>query len=104
MKKEGYAMIVRLLRMQVKIDRIDGASMLFEESVIPLCKSQKGYKGAFFLTDRKTGNCLPITMWESEEDMIATEENRFFQEQVVKFMNFFTSSPIREAYEVAVQD
>lgn len=97
-------MFARLLRMQTKIDRIDEASKLFEESVIPLCKTQKGYKGAYFLSDRKTGQSIPITLWESEEDMLANEQSRFFQEQLVKFMGFFTAPPIREAYEVIVQD
>lgn len=97
-------MFVRILRIQTKIDRIDEASKLFEESVIPLCKDKKGYKGAYFLTDRKTGNSIPLTMWESEEDMLATERSRFFQEQVIKFLSFFKTSPIREAYEVVFKD
>lgn len=97
-------MYTRVLIMKVETGRIDEASMLFEESVIPLCKDKKGYKGAYFLADRTTGKCNVITMWDSEEAMMATEKSRFFQEQVVKFMRFFTSNPIREAYEVVVKD
>ena len=97
-------MHVRLLIIQIEVDRIDEASMLFEESVIPLCKDKKGYKGANFLADRKTGKCIVTTLWESEEDMLATEKSRFFQEQVVKFIGFFTANPIREAYEVIIED
>ncbi len=97
-------MFARVLRIKIKIERIDEAAKLFEESVIPLLKNQKGYKGAYFLTDRKTGVNIPITLWESEEDMLATESSHFFQEQLVKFMTFFKAPPIREAYEVIVQD
>jgi len=97
-------MYVRLLIVQTEPKRIDEASMLFEESVIPLCKDKKGYKGANFLADRKTGKCIFITQWESEEDMLATEQSRFFQEQVVKFIGFFTKNPIRESYEVVFED
>ncbi len=97
-------MFARLLRIKTKIERIDEAAKLFEESVIPLLKNQKGYKGAYFLTDRKTGVSIPITLWENEEDMLATESSHFFQEQLVKFMSFFKAPPIREAYEVIVQD
>ena len=46
-------MFARLLRIQVSINRIDEAAKLFEDSVIPLCKGQQGYKGAYFLSDRK---------------------------------------------------
>lgn len=97
-------MFARLLIIQTEPKRIDEASMLFEESVIPLCKDKKGYKGANFLADRKTGKCIFFTQWEREEDMIATEQSRFFQEQVVKFLRFFTKNPIREAYEVILED
>ena len=97
-------MFARLLRIKTKIERIDEAAKLFEERVIPLCKNKKGYKGAYFLTDRKTGVSILITLWENEEDMLATESSHFFQEQLVKFMTFFKAPPIREAYEVVVQD
>ena len=97
-------MFARLLRIKIKIERIDEAAKLFEESVIPLLKNQKGYKGAYFLTDRKTGVSVAITLWENEEDMLATESSHFFQEQLVRFMTFFKAPPIREAYEVVVQD
>ncbi len=97
-------MFARLLRIKTKIERIDEAAKLFEESVIPLLKNQKGYKGTYFLTDRKTGVSIAITLWENEEDMLATESSHFFQEQLVRFMTFFKAPPIREAYEVVVQD
>jgi len=97
-------MFARLIRIKTKIERIDEAAKLFEVSVIPLLKNQKGYKGAYFLTDRKTGVSIPITLWENEEDMLATESSHFFQEQLIKFMTFFKAPPIRDAYEVIVQD
>ena len=97
-------MYARLLRFQTKIDKVNQASKIFKESVIPLCQKQDGYKGAFFLVDRETGDCIPVTLWETEEAMLATEHNRFFQEQLVKFMPLFTELPVREGYEVVVMD
>lgn len=96
-------MFARLLRMQIKPESIDEATKLFSGSVIPKCGSQKGFQGAIFLADRNSGRCIPITFWETEADALATEENRFFQEQLVKFMGFFTAPPIREGYEVVFQ-
>ena len=83
---------------------IDEASEQFRDGVIPKCQSQKGYKGAYFLADRRTGDCLPMTIWDTEEDMMATEKNRFFQEQLIKFMVFFKKPPVREAYEVVFEE
>jgi len=97
-------MFARLLRIYLKIDRIDEAKKLFEKKVVPACKKQKGFAGAYFMTDPKTGEGVAITFWESQEDMFATEQSHFFQEQVAKFLPFYTKAPIREAYEVAVRD
>jgi len=97
-------MHARMLRMQVRAERIDEATRLFAEEVVPGCRSQAGYRGAYFLVDRKIGECVPVTLWETEADMIATEENRFFQSQLQKFLGLFHHGLVREAYEVAVAD
>jgi hypothetical protein len=94
----------RVLRMHIKLDRVEQARKIFEESVIPLCKNQKGYLGSYFLADRESGTCIPITIWESEQDMLETERSAFFQEQIIKFMPFFKSPPTREGYEVIVSE
>ena len=93
-------MFARILRIQTNLERMDEAAKLFEENVIPKIKDTKGYVGAKYLADRKTGNCILLTFWETEEDLLETEHSRLFQEQLVKFMNFFITPPIREIYEV----
>jgi hypothetical protein len=97
-------MYARMLRMQVKPDRIDEAVRLFSEDVVPGCRSQAGYRGACFLVDRRVGECVPITLWETEADMMATEGNRFFQNQLMRFLGLFHHGLVREAYEVVVID
>lgn len=97
-------MHARLLRMQVRPERIDEAARLFAEDVVPGLQSQSGYRGAYFLVDRKLGECLPITLWETEAQMFATEENRFFQTQLMKFLGLFHHGLVREAYEAVVID
>ncbi|MBE3124738.1 MAG: antibiotic biosynthesis monooxygenase [Acidobacteria bacterium] len=97
-------MHARMLKMQVKPERIDEAARLFAEDIVPNCREQAGYRGAYFLVDRKLGECVPIMLWETEADMIATEENRFFQTQLVKFLGLFHHGLIREAYEIVVVD
>jgi len=93
-------MFARILRIQIHLERIDEAAKLFKEQVIPSIKTIKGHKGANFMADRKTGNCVIITMWETEEDLLETEHSRLFQEQLVKFMQYLITQPIREVYEV----
>ena len=96
-------MFARLTKAQIPIEKIDRFIKIYEESVVPAAKSQKGYKGIYLLVDRKTGKGVAIGLWKSEEDAIANEENRYYQEQVAKFITFYTIPPIREGYEVVVQ-
>ena len=93
-------MFARILRIQTHLDRIDEAAKLFKDQVIPSVKEIKGYRGSKYLADRKTGNCVLMTMWETEEDLLETEHSRLFQEQVVKFLQFFITPPVREVYEI----
>lgn len=97
-------MFARILRVQIKIEKIDDAAKLFRKEVVPLIKKQPGFKGTYFMTDPKTGEGAIITLWENEGAMLANEENGFFQEQVAKFVDFFAKPPIREAYEVVLKE
>jgi len=97
-------MFARILRSRLKTEKIDEAPRTFREGVLPLCREQRGFKEGYFLSDRKTGESIFITFWESREAMLATEQSRFFQEQVAKFIPFYIKPPVREAYEVALQE
>ncbi|MFZ2053531.1 MAG: antibiotic biosynthesis monooxygenase [Candidatus Aminicenantales bacterium] len=97
-------MFARILRSRLKIDKIDEASRTFREGVIPLCREQRGFKGGYILSDPKTGESVAITFWESREAMLANEQSHFFQEQVAKFIPFYAKPPVREAYEVTLQE
>jgi heme-degrading monooxygenase HmoA len=97
-------MFARLMIVPMKIDKLDEGRNIYAESIIPAAKSQKGYRGAYLLSDRKTGKAVSITLWDSEEDAIANEQSGYLQEQVSKLKEFFIAPPVREGYEVSVQD
>jgi len=96
-------MYARLTSMDIKVDRIDDGIRIYEKSVIPAAKLQKGFLGAYLLSDRKTGKALSLTFWKTEEHAMANERNRYYQEQLVKFLDLFKSQPIREGFEVSVK-
>src|SRR4030042_6224253 len=96
-------MYARLTEMNVKPDKIDEAIEIYRESVVPAAKSQKGFIAAYLLTDRPTGKGISITIWKTEGDALANERNRYYQEQLVKFIEFFQSPPIREGYEISAR-
>ncbi len=97
-------MYARILRSHFKPEKVDEAARMFEESVLPLCRQQPGFRGAFFMKDAGSGDSVVITLWEDQDAMLASERSRFFQEQVAKFVPFYREAPIRDAYEVLLRE
>jgi len=56
------------------------------------------------MSDQKKGECLCLSLWDTEEDLVANEKSLSYQEQLIKFLDLFTGDPIREGYEVVFQD
>ena len=96
-------MFARLTIVQVRTGNIDETIKTFDESIIPAAKSQKGYQGAYLLTDRQTGRCIAISFWDREGHAVANEQSGYYQAQLDKFTEFFTGPPVREGYEVSVR-
>lgn len=96
-------MFARLTIVQVKIDKMDETIKIYEDSVVSAAKLQKGFQGAYLLTDSHTGKGISCTLWDSEEDAVANEQSGYYQEQIAKFKDFFTAPPAQEGYEVSVQ-
>ena len=96
-------MYARMTCIHIKPDKVQEAVALYKKSVVPDAKKQRGFKGLLLLTDPQTGTGLSITLWASEKAALATEESRYYQEQLVKFMALYTSPPSRDGYEVSLQ-
>ena len=97
-------MFARITRFQTDIDKLEEGKRIFEESVIPVVKLKKGYRSGYLLADRKTGKCMSIAFWDSEEDAVADEQIGDYQERQDMGKHLFTAPPIREYYEVVAQD
>ncbi len=82
-----------------KRDEID---QVIRNAVLPSARQQQGYKGYLALFDPGTGKGMAIALWETEADLKASEA--IAQEQVAKATRLFTSTPVREVFEVLVQE
>ncbi|HAR36292.1 MAG TPA: hypothetical protein DCR87_05200 [Acidobacteria bacterium] len=96
-------MIARLTFIRVKPENVEEAARIYENSVIPETKLQKGFCGGYLLTDAASGKGIAITLWQSPEDLAASEENRYYQNQLIKFLDLFVMPPIKEEYTVFLQ-
>jgi heme-degrading monooxygenase HmoA len=99
----GGAMFVRMTTLTFRVERYDEGIRIFNESVIPAARAQKGFRGFYVLADRKSARCVTMTFWDDEASALANEENLYYQEQLVKFMPLFASAPVREGYEVVIE-
>lgn len=97
-------MFARLTTFQIKIDKIKEGTDIYNKSVVPLIKLQKGFKKTYLLVNNKTGDGVAVGLWETEADVLASEKNLFYQEQLIKFLGMLSDPTyIREGYEVKIE-
>ena len=96
-------MYVRMTTMTFLVEKYEEGVRIFDGSVVPAAKAQKGFRAAYLLGDRVGGRAVALTFWDDEASAVANEENRYYQEQLVKFLPHFTAPPVREGYEVLVE-
>lgn len=96
-------MFARVTTVQIRPDTVDEATRIYNDSVIAAAKGQQGYVNTYMLTDRASGRGMAVTLWQTLEDLQASESSGYYQEQVAKFAPFLTAQPVREVYEVGAQ-
>jgi predicted ester cyclase/heme-degrading monooxygenase HmoA len=108
----GYTMLpplnekifARVTITQMKPEKREEAIKIYKESLVPEAKKQKGFRSIMSLSDFKTGKGISISIWDSEADAVANEQNVYYKEQVGKFKDLYTAKPVREGYTVTVQE
>jgi heme-degrading monooxygenase HmoA len=90
-----------------KIETMDEAIRIVEESIVPAAKQQTGFKGFLTLLDRRGGKLLLLTIWETEAALKASESSGYYCEQLAKFAHLSQLSvtpPYRDIYELIIQE
>jgi heme-degrading monooxygenase HmoA len=67
-------MFARVSAFQGPPDQTVEGIRVAREQILPAARLQDGFKGIYLLFDRESGKSLSITLWETEEDMNASEE------------------------------
>jgi heme-degrading monooxygenase HmoA len=87
----------------VRPDQIDAAIHILRDLVYPVSKEQPGFRGAYFLVERAAGKVLSISLWETEDDLRASEAGGYLREQAAKIAPLLGTPHIVEHYEVAAK-
>ncbi len=82
-------------------ERIDDSIRSFKERSVPTAKQQPGFRGIYFLINRKSGKRLAISLWETEEALQAAQAiTRPIREDSLRATG--ASEAASETYEVVV--
>ena len=96
-------MFARVSTIQGKPQQVEDGIRQYREQIMSAVKKMAGFKGAYFLVDRKSGKEVSITLWNTEKNLQdsakAADQLRAQASQAVAA----SKSPIVEIYEVAVQ-
>ncbi len=66
-------MYARVNTFEGSTDRVDDGIRDIQERIVPWARDMQGCKGAIALVDRESGKTIGITLWESQEAMLASE-------------------------------
>jgi hypothetical protein len=88
---------------QVQLDKIDEATTVFRDSVVPAYQQLNGFGSALLLIDPATGRSLGISLWKSEADRTAVQTSGALQQQLAKFAAVLAAQPTMSTYDVKVQ-
>jgi heme-degrading monooxygenase HmoA len=94
-------MHARVILGKVKLEKQAEAIKIYHESVEPAAKEQKGFIRSDLLTDPDTNKFISITIWETEDDMIAGESSGYLEKQLNKIGPLFVGPPSIQHYVVS---
>lgn len=75
-------------------------------SVIPILRKQVGFRAGFILRSDEDGRpgALVVTLWDSLEDLKASEKNLFLYQAIARTLAFCESFPRIREHEVVVSE
>ena len=79
---------------------LEDTRKIWDESVVPASKEQKGFIASCLLVTEKRDEALALTLWGSKEDALAGERSSYYRDQVKKFAVFLAAPPDRKFYDV----
>jgi heme-degrading monooxygenase HmoA len=88
---------------QGKPQQVEDGIRQYREQVMSAVKKMAGFKGAYFLVDRKSGKEISITLWDTERNLQASSKAAD-QLRTQAAQTVAAAKPsIVEIYEVEVQ-
>jgi heme-degrading monooxygenase HmoA len=84
-------------------ERVEPAIREFQEGQLPLLEQQAGFQGVFVLVNRSQGRAAALTLWETEEQMKASDKIADQARDSAVATTRPAREPIVDRFEVVVQ-
>lgn len=95
-------MYSRIVNIKLKPGTVDEAIKIYENSVVPAAKKVEGYQGGYLLVDREKGTGISIAIYDTKENLEASDKSGYLQEQFRKFGEVFAAPPETSVFENAI--
>lgn len=98
-------MYARVTQFRIPPDKINEFVAAFQAAV-PHARQQKGYRALMALRSggRSAEDVRVISVWNSQEDLTASEQNFYLYQALAKCMTFSKGFPLMEGQEVLCGD
>ena len=96
-------MYARAINLQFHPGKIDEAIRLFQDSIAPIFKQQKGFQNGYLVGDRKTGKAVSFSLWASEADATVMDSSGAYQKWTGMLAQCLAGPAVREQDEVYLQ-
>ena len=97
-------MYARHVTVRGSTDKLEEGINSVREHVVPVLKGCNGFRGQLLLVDRDRGEAIGISLWDSEEDMNASEEKVAAARQQTADNVDATSAPEVRLFEMPVYE
>ena len=68
-------MHARMFAFEGSSEEIEAAVALAREEILPIERGMPGFRGLILLSDKETQKLISLSLWESEELMLQSEES-----------------------------
>jgi len=96
-------MLARVVRVQFQTGKLDEATRIVRDEIVPEMKEQQGFEGQLLLTQEETGSAVSLNLWETAEDLDAFETGDIYRELMGRLAGVLAGPPTGERYTVSVQ-
>jgi len=97
-------MHARVVTNQIQPGKTDEWMSLIRDAVVPSLREQTGFRGFVMLVDRGTDRTIGYSLWDTVDDMTASEASGNYRDQIAKLGSVLAAPPERAAYEIISLD